>query len=38
MYFQVEMLENGRKNIFREKQTVKQLPLMFLYVKVLTET
>ena len=31
------MPENGRKNVFREKQTTKKVPLMFLDVKVLTE-
>ena len=31
------MLENGRKNIFRDKQTTIKVPLMFLDVKVLTE-
>ena len=37
MYFQVKMLENGRKNIFRDKKTVNKVPLLFLHVKVLTE-
>ena len=36
--FQVKMAENDRKNIFREKQTTKKLQVMFLDVKVLTET
>ena len=31
------MLENGRKNIFRDKKTVNKVPLLFLHVKVLTE-
>ena len=31
------MQENGRKNIFRYKQTTNKVPLMFLDVKVLTE-
>ena len=29
------MAQNGRKNIFREKQTTNKVPLMFLDVKVL---
>ena len=29
MYFQVESPENGTKNIFRDKQTTKKVPLMF---------
>ena len=37
MHFYVKMPENGRVNMFREKQTVKQPPLMFLDVKVVTE-
>ena len=37
MHFQIKMRENGRKNMFREKQTTNKLPLMFLDVKVLTE-
>ena len=37
MHFQVKMAENGRKNIFRDKQTTSKAPLMFLDVKVLTE-
>ena len=37
MLFQVEMLKNGRKNILRDKQTTKSVPLMFFDVKVLME-
>ena len=36
-FFQVKMLENGRTNIFTEKQTTNKVPVMLLYVKVLTE-
>ena len=28
MYFQVEMLKNARKDIFRAKQTTNKVPLM----------
>ena len=31
------MEENGRKNILREKKTIKKVLLMFLDVKVITE-
>ena len=31
------MTKNGRKNIFREEQKIKKVPLMFLDVTVLTE-
>ena len=37
MHLQVKMIENGKKNISREKQTINKVPLMFLDVKVLTE-
>ena len=37
MYFQVEIPESGTKNIFRDKQTTKKVPLMFLDVKVVKE-
>ena len=37
MNFHVKISENGRNNIFREKQTKKKVPLPFLDVKVLTE-
>ena len=37
MHFQVKMIENGRKNIFRDKQTANKVPLLFLHVKVRTE-
>ena len=37
MHFQVENPENGRENIFRDKQTTKKVPLIFLNVKVFTE-
>ena len=35
--FQLKKSENGRKNIFRDKQTTKKTPLMFLDVKKVTE-
>ena len=35
MHFQVKMLDNARKNIFSDKQTKNNVPLMFLDVKVL---
>ena len=38
MDFQVKVPENGRKNIFRNKETIKKVPVMFLDVKVLTES
>ena len=37
MHFQVKMPENGRKNVSREKQTIKKVPLMFLDYKGFTE-
>ena len=37
MYLQVKMPENGRKNVFSDKQTTNKLPLMFLDAKVLTQ-
>ena len=37
MNLQVKFPENGRKNIFRDKQTIKNVTLMFLEVKVLME-
>ena len=37
MDFQVKMPKNGRKNIFRDKQTTNKVPLIFFDVKVLTE-
>ena len=37
MHFQDKFRENGRENIFRDKQTTNNVPLMFLGVKVLTE-
>ena len=37
MHFQVKMRENGRKNIFKEKQTTNKVPLMFLNANVVTE-
>ena len=40
MHFQVKMTENGRngrKEMFRDKQTRKKVLLMFLDVKVLKE-
>ena len=38
MHFQVKMPENGRKKIFRDEQTTNKVQLIFLDVKVLTET
>ena len=38
MHFQVRMPGNGRKKIFRDKQATKKVPLMFLDVKILTES
>ena len=35
--FQVKMLENGRKNTFKENETANKVALMFLDVKGLTE-
>ena len=37
MHFRVEMPESERRNIFRDKQTRMNVPLMFSDVKVLTE-
>ena len=37
MHFHIQMPENGRKNIFTEKQTINKVPLIFLDVKVLGE-
>ena len=37
MHFLVKMSKNGRKNIFREKETTNKVPLMLLDVKALTE-
>ena len=37
MHFQMEMPENGRKNIFQDKQTTNKAPQTFFDVKVLTE-
>ena len=38
IHFPVKIPENGRKNISREKKAINKVPLMFLDVKVLTET
>ena len=38
MYFEVEIPENGTKNMFRDKETTKKVPLMFLDVKLVTES
>ena len=38
MHFQVKMLDNGRNNIFIDKETTKKVEVMFLNVKVLTES
>ena len=35
--FKLKYQNNGRNNIFREKQRTIKVPLMFLDVKVLTE-
>ena len=37
IHIQVKISENGRKNIFRDKQTTNKVPLMLLDVKVLPE-
>ena len=37
MNFQVNMPENHRSNIFRDKEKTNKVPLMFLGLKVLTE-
>ena len=37
MHFHVKMPENGRKNIFTDKQTRNKVPLMFLDVQAITE-
>ena len=37
MYVQVKVPENGKKNIFRDKETTNKIPLMFLDVNVLTK-
>ena len=37
MQFQLKMPENGRKHLFRYKQTTNKVPLMFFDVKMLTE-
>ena len=36
MYFQLKVPENDRKYIFKEEQTRKRIPLIFLDVNVLT--
>ena len=38
MHFQVKMLENRRKNRFRDDETTNEVTLMSFDVKVLTET
>ena len=38
MHFEHKMPENGRNNIFRDKQATNKVPLMFLDIKVLTES
>ena len=38
MHFEVQMPENGRKMVFRSKQTRTKLPVMFLNGKVLKES
>ena len=37
MYLESRMPQNGKKNVLRDKQTTKKVPLMFLDLKVLTE-
>ena len=37
MHFQVKAPENDRWNRFRERQTTKKVPLLFLDAKLLTE-
>ena len=37
MDFQDKMQENLKKNMFREKQTINKVALMFLNVELLTE-
>ena len=37
MHFLIKMPENDRENIFRDKKTIKKVPLMFPEVKVLTK-
>ena len=34
MHFQLNMPDNGRKNIFKDRQTTKKVPVIFLDVKV----
>ena len=36
MYFQLKVPGNGSKNIFRDTQTRKKVPVMFFDVKVIT--
>ena len=36
-YLQIEMPQNRRNNVFRSKQTINKIPLMFLDVKKLKE-
>ena len=38
MHLQVNIPDNGRKNIFKDKQTAKNVPLIFLDLNVLMET
>ena len=38
MHFQIRMRQNLKKNIFRDKQSTNKVPMIFLNVKVLTET
>ena len=37
MHFPVKIHENGRKNIFRDKQNTKKVNVMILDVKMLTK-
>ena len=37
MHFEVKMPDNGRNNIFIEKQTTEKVPVILLDMKLLTE-
>ena len=36
-YLQIKMPQNARNNVFRSKQTIKKVPMMFLDVEKLDE-
>ena len=38
MYLQVKKPENGRENVFMDKQTTNKVPLMSLDAEVLTQS